>query len=514
MKKELLCMRCPAKLQSVREIRNRLNFGMQAAGVALDRQRDIALAFSEIATNVIKHGDQPASQLEMHFGNEGDYWVLEVWDDGGTFGDLSQQINNNVWSPGDDELLESGMGLALVVSSCSEHKYIPKDTSSDDWNRFIIKLSYEEKIVPEKPCIALVDDDRAITAVIKEYLSEQYKVQLFHDGKQAVDSILAQPVDLIISDIEMPNMDGFAFREHLATKQNLDLIPFIFLTGNKVEEWRDRASDMGIDDYLTKPVAKSALLQTVKRVLLRSQQLKERMGNRLDRQITQALCPTLPENLGPFNLQTRTRSASAGGGDFIFHQTTPNGELVIIGDIMGHGEEAKFFSHAYAGYLLGMMQNSTNLSGPGETLHNLSKTLLGHSILASTLITCLAVLFKPNGELIISSAGHPCPLVISSQNVQTFEVGGALPGLNPNSHYEERHLKLKTGERILFYTDGLFESAKDEKGRDHLQKMVHDRLLSSINKPINTVSDMLMALFDTPENQPLDDITFFLAQGE
>ncbi len=88
------------------------------------------------------------------------------------------------------------------------------------------------------------------------------------DGMQAIDAFSAQPVDLILLDIMMPRLDGFATCQRIREFSN---VPIIILTAKGEEQDRVKGLDLGADDYLVKPFSATELLARVRAVLRRAQ---------------------------------------------------------------------------------------------------------------------------------------------------------------------------------------------------------------------------------------------------
>jgi CheY-like chemotaxis protein len=88
-------------------------------------------------------------------------------------------------------------------------------------------------------------------------------------GKEALELMEAEQPDLIISDILMPDMDGYAFLERIRADARWRDIPFIVLTALGQTEDIERGQAAGVDDYLTKPFFPDTLLETVERHLPR-----------------------------------------------------------------------------------------------------------------------------------------------------------------------------------------------------------------------------------------------------
>lgn len=101
--------------------------------------------------------------------------------------------------------------------------------------------------------ILLVDDEKEILEYLKNELSSEYKIKTCNNGKEAYDYILNNPVDLIVSDIMMPEMDGFTLCKKIKQNANINHIPVILLTAKGREEEQLEGIGLGADSYLVKP---------------------------------------------------------------------------------------------------------------------------------------------------------------------------------------------------------------------------------------------------------------------
>jgi CheY-like chemotaxis protein len=110
--------------------------------------------------------------------------------------------------------------------------------------------------------ILVVDDDASLCELLRMHLSAAgYEVSTAHDAISAGYQVLKNPPDLILSDINMPYMDGFEFVAALKADATLPYIPVIFLTS--VEDGDSRGKELGAVGYLTKPVRADRLLDLV-----------------------------------------------------------------------------------------------------------------------------------------------------------------------------------------------------------------------------------------------------------
>jgi putative two-component system response regulator len=117
--------------------------------------------------------------------------------------------------------------------------------------------------------ILIVDDDPAQRRLLRNALSTQgYWIQEAVDGQEALDTIAVSPPDLILMDLDMPRLDGFAACARLKSDPRTRLIPVVIVTSLDALSDRIRALDLGVDDFLNKPVI-LAELETRVRALLK-----------------------------------------------------------------------------------------------------------------------------------------------------------------------------------------------------------------------------------------------------
>ncbi len=117
--------------------------------------------------------------------------------------------------------------------------------------------------------ILVVDDEpRYLRLLEANLLTEGYEVITAMDGEEAVESFSANPVDLVLLDVMLPRMDGFAACQRI---RQFSSVPIIMLTAKGEEQDRVRGLDVGADDYLVKPFSVMELLARVRAVLRRAQ---------------------------------------------------------------------------------------------------------------------------------------------------------------------------------------------------------------------------------------------------
>jgi len=132
-----------------------------------------------------------------------------------------------------------------------------------------------QKIKPKtKYRVLIVEDESEINNYIKTELSEIYKINQCINGKEALDFILKEKPDLVISDVMMPEMDGITLCRKIKSNVNINHIPIILLTAKTTEEDLAEGLETGADAYIVKPFNSEILKKTVSNLLENRERLK------------------------------------------------------------------------------------------------------------------------------------------------------------------------------------------------------------------------------------------------
>jgi two-component system alkaline phosphatase synthesis response regulator PhoP len=124
----------------------------------------------------------------------------------------------------------------------------------------------------DKQKILIVDDEPGIRLIVSRILEAEYIVLEAADGEEAIEIAKGQQPALILMDLMMPKMDGYASCSRIKADQATKGIPVIILTGVGHELNKRFAEEMGADGYITKPFTHESLLEGMRRLLISSQQ--------------------------------------------------------------------------------------------------------------------------------------------------------------------------------------------------------------------------------------------------
>lgn len=119
-----------------------------------------------------------------------------------------------------------------------------------------------------RPLALVVDDSITVRRVMERFLERNgVRVITAKDGLDAISVLQDARPDIILLDIEMPNMDGYAFATHVRNDDRVSTVPIIMITSRVGDKHRARAIEIGVNDYLGKPYQDSQLLDAIRRLL-------------------------------------------------------------------------------------------------------------------------------------------------------------------------------------------------------------------------------------------------------
>lgn len=130
-----------------------------------------------------------------------------------------------------------------------------------------------------KKRLLVVEDNHRLLRVITVYLEKAgFEVMTARDGGDALVRLAETIPDLIVSDIMMPGVDGFAFAASVRSNARTDLIPIIFLTAKDTRADRIAGFKSGVDAYLVKPFEPEELVAVIENILSRVSRTHQRVA--------------------------------------------------------------------------------------------------------------------------------------------------------------------------------------------------------------------------------------------
>lgn len=502
-----------ANLHSIRDIHGDLRACLGHLGYSEIQQDPFMIGASEILANALKHADVSPSGFQVSLVIHGHRIVFTLKDDGSVFEnfDLLRQTSEQQGEEMQEGRLETGgLGLYLTARQFDDFEYERMGV----WNCY--RLSTASPFSDQKPILLIIDDDAVARDLLALYVSEQYIVTHATSGESAIRFLKETPEkpDLILCDVVMREGNGVEFCQRLHEDKELALIPFIFMTGAPDNPVAQTAEDLPANDFLQKPVQKEGLLKIIKRTLHKAAQDQRILGDRLDKDVTAILAPSLPERIGDYHVGMAWQAAEAGGGDIALHLSGQGFDHIVMMDVMGHGAQAKFFSHSFAGYMQGFLAAQNNVRDPADILTALSQFLHDNSIGQKTIVTALILTVFDDGRMKIASAGHPPPLLLSEGGVRDIAIEGAMPGLSADISYESIDLALESNQRLVLYTDGVMEIGESAQDMQRHQDAMLDLIASSAVQSLDRQIEMVWAQCSTDHTKPQDDALLVMIQRD
>ncbi len=142
--------------------------------------------------------------------------------------------------------------------------------------------------------ILVVDDSKDMRAFLSGILSREYHVVTAADGEEAERVVRSKPIDMIVTDLMMPNVDGLELTRFVKQNPDFDYIPVILLTAKTSIESKIEALGYGADDYVTKPFEPEYLRARVNNIFAQRTQLEQSYRQRLMRLEPQKYDETIP----------------------------------------------------------------------------------------------------------------------------------------------------------------------------------------------------------------------------
>jgi signal transduction histidine kinase/DNA-binding response OmpR family regulator/ligand-binding sensor domain-containing protein len=243
--------------------------------------------------------------IQVILGEINNQLVLKVKDTGRGISeeDLPNIFNRYFQSNNKDKAIEGGTGIGLALTKelvelmdgkISVQSKLGKGTEFEVKLPISLVTSHQPnvrrfeneqpEISTEKYTILLVEDNPSLQEFIQSVLAPHYNVIVTGNGVEALEQLATRNPQLVLSDVMMPEMDGFTLLEKVKSNDQFCSIPFILLTARADMKDKLHALRIGVDDYMTKPFE-------VEELLLRTKKLIENSKNREPLPVTSSQLP-------------------------------------------------------------------------------------------------------------------------------------------------------------------------------------------------------------------------------
>lgn len=354
------------------------------------------------------------------------------------------------------------------------------------------------------------------------------------NGREALEALRAQPVDLVLLDVMMPEMNGYEVLEHLKADEHLRHLPVIMISAVDQVESVIRCVELGAEDYLQKPF-NPTLLRARVGASLEKKRLRDEIVAHLARveqelqnarEIQLGMVPVeFPAPPPPAHLDVHAAlypAREVGGDLYDFFYCDPQTLCVAIADVAGKGAPAALFM-ARTKTLVRMV--ATLLPGasgprprPDEVVARVNAELCRDNGLLIFVTLFFAMLDLTNRTLAYCNAGHNLPYVVDLAGaVVPVEDARCKPlGIRPDFPYATATRALTPGDCLYLFTDGITE-ASDAEGRLFEESRLEESLRASAGASARAIVESSIArvrefVGDTPQSDDIAAMAIRLVQ--
>lgn len=255
--------------------------------------------------NAVKHAQNKVG-LCLEVASERDRVVISIENDGDAIpGIYFGKIFEPFFQIKGDAKGGTGLGLSLVKHLVEQHGGNISVFSDASSSRFVVDLPWQRRVclatvetnisqcgegtnpVPEMPAplrpktdgqlyhVLVIDDDKGMLDFLRRLLSKSYKVSVADNADEAFGILDNEDVNLIITDVMMPQMDGFELCKFLKARKNYSHIPIVMLSAKSDTASKISGLDAGADVYIEKPFSSDYLMAQIATILENRSQFRE-----------------------------------------------------------------------------------------------------------------------------------------------------------------------------------------------------------------------------------------------
>ena len=331
--------------------------------------------------------------------------------------------------------------------------------------------------------LLVVDDneDNRYTLVRRLGREGYTQVVTANDGREALEIMRTQPIDLALLDIMMPDMNGYQVLERLKADPELSNLPVIMISAVEEIESVVRCIELGAEDYLPKPF-NATLLRARVGASLEKKRLRDQVRaslRRLEQELAAArelqlamLPPRFPEWTAarPVHLHAAMEPAREVGGDLYDMFWMDDGRLCfMVGDVSGKGAAAAMFMarmRSLVRLAVGLWQrfDRANVT-PSAVARAVNRELFEENSGRMFVTLFLGFLDPATGRIAFANAGHPAPFVIPGKGeLRRVDEKPEPPlGVRVDMAYTERSVDLVPGDSLFVFSDGVTDAADGEE---------------------------------------------------
>ncbi|MCW2793328.1 MAG: two-component system response regulator [Nocardioides sp.] len=361
--------------------------------------------------------------------------------------------------------------------------------------------------------VLVVDDDEMVVALVRVGLEAHgIEVVTATDGYQAMARLAEAVPDVIVSDINMPGMDGFALVSRLRADPATRTVPLLFLTSRAESGDVLNGLALGADDYIRKPFALDEVVARVVTKLDRPPvpvdwvERELAMQDELDRaaEVQAHLLPQAPPPMQGLQVAGACQPARSIGGDFFDWFVLPDGRVqLVIADVMGKG----LGTGIVAANVRAVLRAALRFNEPADAVTRAAVVLEDDLQRTGVFVTAfIARIDQRDWSVDYVDAGHGLALVLAPDGaMRRLQTGGLPLGALAGERWTSRRTILHPGETLMTASDGFLDPFA---GGAAIMAFA-----TSANQAANTAQDLVDAWARVAsEFDAQDDMTFLAAR--
>jgi sigma-B regulation protein RsbU (phosphoserine phosphatase) len=362
--------------------------------------------------------------------------------------------------------------------------------------------------------ILLVEDEFNIAKLFTYNLTKAgFYCEHANNGREGLAQALKNKPDLIISDVMMPEMDGFEFRKKLLEDEDLKSIPFVFLTAKGAEDDILQGFDLEIEDYIIKTSSPKVVIAKVSAILKSLEKERVKIVDEVQKAADTMGAKVVPDEALSFDgfkiKHWHLPFKNVPGGDFIdYFKIDEDNIVIVLGDVMGKRWGAWYFAVAYAGYVRSATRfvlESVKENKPSDILHKVNESVFKDERISEVFITLSIILLDKKNKTAKYSGAGDLPIFYKSKEARLIQSTGLLLGFSKSGEYDDYEIQLNSGDEIFLVTDGITE-ARNKAGELYGQ----ERLIEFINKmnpAVDSIEQIKKEILDFTGGDFDDDVS-------
>ena len=340
--------------------------------------------------------------------------------------------------------------------------------------------------------ILLVDDNQLFLKILSQAFKKSgIECLTAESGREALYLLKTVTPDAILSDYEMPEMNGIEFRQHLMEDVELNNIPFVFLTHVTDKKLMIEGLKLEAIDYVTKDTPVNVIVSKLNNLLYavhkQQEQSKQELKKAAEALNVRSVPNKVPEIRG-FEINFWHKSyQDIPGGDFIdFIQVNDRYSFIVLGDIMGKRWKAWFFTFSFLSYVraairFGILDHDYSVS---SILKKVNNVICLDDILKDILSSLSLLMIDNQTQEISYSGAGDLPLLHYESKTAKFKKissDGLLLGLFSDGNYTEKNVHLEKDDQLFIFTDGMIDFS-DVTGKKSDYNFFAEQLEPYVNK--------------------------------